>query len=345
MSFFSSLGSIATGALSGFAGSGGNPLGALIGGATAAFGSHNAGNSARAGANQGSALDQARFDQIRGMQQPWMSAGQGAQGSLDQYLGIGGNKGAAGYGSLMTPYHFGQSAPGQFNYTGQQAPGAFNPTPYKQFTLNDFYNNSPAYKFQKEQGMQGVLNGASAGSGAMSGAAQKDLMGYNQGLANTAWGNAFNQNMQGQQQRYQQQLGQYEGQLQGYNSQFGNQLSGYGANMGRYLDMNNQNFGQYNTQQGNIYNRLMGVSQLGQGATNQVANTGANLGMDQAQGYSNAGAAAAWGQTGMTNAMAGTAMQMPWDKMIAGAQGAMNGGGGELPTDSNPWQISSEVPS
>lgn len=63
----------------------------------------------------------------------------------------------------------------------------------KPFTADNFRELSPAYNFQLEQGMQGTLNGEAAGAGALSGAAQKDLMSFNQNLANTSFNNAFNQ--------------------------------------------------------------------------------------------------------------------------------------------------------
>ncbi len=60
----------------------------------------------------------------------------------------------------------------------------------KPFDAEEFYKyQDPGYAFRQQQGMQGVLNGAGAGSGAMTGAAMKDLIGYNQDLASTEYGN------------------------------------------------------------------------------------------------------------------------------------------------------------
>lgn len=285
--------------------------GAAVGVIGGALTSHSAGKQAQGGAREGAGLDQQRWNEIQGIQHPYTTSGNWAQQGLNFRLGIGPGQGDQGYGGLMTPY--GQHTPAPFSYNGQQAPGAFHPTAYKQFTLNDFHNMSPGYAFQKQQGMQGVLNGSASGAGALSGAAQKDLIGYNQGLANTAWDNAFSQNMAGQQQRYNQELGQYEGQLQGYNSQYGNQLHGYAAN----LSQQQQGFEQYNTQQGNIYGRLMGVAGMGQQAAGQLGNVGAGLGMDQAQGYQNAGTAGAWGTMGMGGAITAGGQMLPWDKIAA----------------------------
>lgn len=63
----------------------------------------------------------------------------------------------------------------------------------KSFDTSDWQKLSPAYNFQLQQGQQGVLNADTAGQGALSGAALKDLIGYNQAQANTSFNNAFNQ--------------------------------------------------------------------------------------------------------------------------------------------------------
>jgi hypothetical protein len=63
----------------------------------------------------------------------------------------------------------------------------------KPFTVEDFYaQQDPGYAFELQQGTQTVQNAASAGSGAFSGAALKDLLGYSQGFARTGYNDAFN---------------------------------------------------------------------------------------------------------------------------------------------------------
>lgn len=63
----------------------------------------------------------------------------------------------------------------------------------KPFDVEEFYKyQDPGYWFQRQQGEQALLNSAAADSGALSGAALKDLMGYNQNLASTSYGDAFN---------------------------------------------------------------------------------------------------------------------------------------------------------
>lgn len=151
------------------------PLGFIAGGVIGAVGSVMAGNAQANAAEQSAAMQQQMFNQTVQNEQPFMQAGQGAQSQLNYLLGIPGQWGqttapvgsagtAGGYGSLLSP-----------------------------FTVDQFHNMSPAYQFQLQQGQQGVLNGDAAGAGALSGAAQKDLMGYNQSAANSAFNNAFNQ--------------------------------------------------------------------------------------------------------------------------------------------------------
>ena len=93
---------------------------------------------------------------------PTATAGQGMPATSGQ--ATGGQPQAGGYGSLNAP-----------------------------FTADMMKQYFPAYQFQLQQGGQGVLNQASMNQGAESGAAMKDLMGYNQNLAGTAFNNAFNQ--------------------------------------------------------------------------------------------------------------------------------------------------------
>lgn len=145
-----------------------------IAGAGAIGGSLISGSAAKSAANtQATAAGNAQqiseneFNTITGQEQPFMTAGTQALSTLDQGLGVGApnsTAGGMGYGSLTAP-----------------------------FTAQNFQQLSPAYQFQQQQGMQGVLNGDASGQGALSGATSKDLIGYNQNLANTSFNNAFNQ--------------------------------------------------------------------------------------------------------------------------------------------------------
>lgn len=89
------------------------------------------------------------------------------------------------------------------------------------FDVEQFYQyEDPGYWFRKQQGEQALMNSAAAGSGSMSGAALKDLMSYNQDLASTEYGNAFN--------RYQTQQGNIFSRLYDISSLGQNAAAGVG---------------------------------------------------------------------------------------------------------------------
>lgn len=146
-------------------------VGAIAGGYMASQGAQNAAQTQANSAANAQQISQNEFNTITGQEQPFMQGGYSALSALNYGLGTGPNaapSGAAasgmGYGSLLTP-----------------------------FTAAQMQQYSPAYRFQMQQGLQGTLNGDASGSGALSGAAQKDLASFNQNYANTAFNNAFNQ--------------------------------------------------------------------------------------------------------------------------------------------------------
>jgi len=202
----------------------------LIGGLFSANASKQAASEQANAANQAAQLGYKEFQTITGQEKPYMQAGYENLSALDYLLGVG-SKGAAhspaagGYGSLLQP-----------------------------FTAQYMKQYSPAYQFQLQQGQQGVLNQNAPSQGALSGAALKDLLSYNQNYANTAFNNAFNQ---------------------------------------------------YQTQQGNTYNRLAGIAQLGQTAAANTGQQGTALTGQIGQSLTNIGTAQAAGTIGAANALSG----------------------------------------
>ena len=141
----------------------------------------------------------------------------------------------------------------------------------KPFDIEEFYKyEDPGYGFRLQQGQQGVLNGASAGSGALSGAALKDLLTFNQDSASQEYNNAFNR---------------------------------------------------YQTQQGNIFNRLYSLLNLGQNAASNVGAQGTQLVGNAANATANAGAAAGAGIVGAGNAASGGASDYWLYRQFGGAGG------------------------
>ena len=115
------------------------------------------GSSKQASADQNAANQQmAMFNTIQKNNQPYMQAGSTALNSIMSGLNSG----------------------GQFNSS---------------FTPQDFLNNQdPGYAFQLQQGGQAVRNADTASGGALGGAAVKDLMSFNSGLAAQSYQNAYN---------------------------------------------------------------------------------------------------------------------------------------------------------
>lgn len=74
-----------------------------------------------------------------------------------------------------------------------------------QFTQADYLaNKDPGYEFQLQQGQQALQNSQAAGDGALSGAALKGLISFNQGAASTGYQNAYNRWLSSQNNTYNQ---------------------------------------------------------------------------------------------------------------------------------------------
>ena len=162
----------------------------LLGGILGSDASQQAAQEQAAAARQALQLQQTEFNTITGQEQPFMQAGTGALSQLNYLLGIG-TPGTAGTPSTYA-MGTGITSPGTPGTAANSTAGNFGSL-LRPFNLSDWEQLSPAYAFQKQQGTQGVLNADAAGQGALSGAATKDLINFNQANANTSFNNAFNQ--------------------------------------------------------------------------------------------------------------------------------------------------------
>ena len=148
--------------------------GAILGSSLiGASSSKSAANTQAQGQEQAAATQQQMFNTINSQEQPFMQAGYGATTTLNQLLGTAPGTPSSGgaNGSLTQP---------------------FNPSMSQ-------LESYPGYQFALKTGGQAVRNADTPGVGALSGAALKDLMGFNQGLATQTYQNYFN-NTQTQQQ-------------------------------------------------------------------------------------------------------------------------------------------------
>lgn len=152
-------------------------------------------------ARESNQLQRDIFDKQVSLQEPFRQAGMTGQNRLMEMLGLGGNTGAQGYGSLM-----------------------------RDFSAADFQAD-PGYQFRQDQGMQAIdrLYG-----GRQSGRAMKDAMRFNQGLADQSYKDAFNR-FQTNRANKLQPLQSLAGLAQSSSNAIGSAASNYGANVGNTL--------------------------------------------------------------------------------------------------------------
>jgi len=105
------------------------------------------------------------YEQQRTDLAPYRAAGEAGQNKLLEYLGIGGNAGAAGYGKYAT---------------AEFTPEAFAA------------GQDPGYGFRMSEGLKAVDRQAAARGGLISGAALKASQRFGQEMASQEYGNAFN---------------------------------------------------------------------------------------------------------------------------------------------------------
>lgn len=155
-------------------------------------------------------------------------------------------------------------------------------TPYKEYTpfSEAEFKADPGYQFRLDQGNKAIQNLAAATGNLNSGRAMKDAIAYNSG--------------QGAQE-YQASYGRYNNDyLTGFNSHMQNYLTGFNS---------------HETNKSNIYNKLMGLTGIGQSSASALANVGSNysgqVSNNLAQG-ANAQAAGAVGQSNAINQGLGT---------------------------------------
>lgn len=135
----------------------------------------------------------------------------------------------------------------------------------------------PGYQFQLQQGLNALQNSAAGQGSLLTGRTLANLNNYAQGTASQNYQNVFN-----------------------------NALTQYQSAYNTF--QNNQN---------NTYNRLMGITGVGQNAAGQSANLTMNTGQDIASLLAQQGAAAAGGTIGSANA---------WTNALGGIANSLAGG-------------------
>jgi hypothetical protein len=189
--------------------------GAILGGGIAASGARSAGETqagaAREGANvqaqsarEAQALQKQMFDIQREGQEPFRQAGLTGQNRLMEYLGLGGNAGAAGYGRYG-----------------------------RDFGMSDFQAD-PGYAFRLSEGQKALDRSAAARGGMISGGALRAATRYGQDMGSQEYQNAYNR-YQTNRSNQLQPLGNLMASGQSAAANVGSAAGQYGANAGNLI--------------------------------------------------------------------------------------------------------------
>jgi hypothetical protein len=135
---------------------------AVGGGVIAASGAKKAANTQAQAAQDANAAQERMFAEQNRLQEPFRQGGLTAQNEIMQLLGIGGDKAAAGYGSLG-----------------------------KSFGMADF-EQDPGYGFRQSEGLKALERSAAARGNLLSGSTLKGVQRFGQDLASQEYQNAFN---------------------------------------------------------------------------------------------------------------------------------------------------------
>jgi len=135
---------------------------AAIGGAVSASSASKASKAQQEAARQAQQTAESTFDKQAALQEPFRQGGLTAQNEIMQLLGVGGDKAAAGYGSLAKPFGMEQ------------------------------FQQDPGYAFRQSEGMKALERSAAARGGLLSGGTLKGIQRFGQDLASQEYGNAFN---------------------------------------------------------------------------------------------------------------------------------------------------------
>ena len=281
--------------------------GAVVGGLISSQGAKSAADTQANAQMNAAQIGKDEFNTITQQEQPWMQAGGGAQSQLNYLLGIGPN---------------GQQQPMPSGGTGARYGG-----PGSQYGDG---RGGPA-------GHGGMMVGGNSGAGGSNGASNSGgsaAGGYGSLLSPFTASMFKDYSPAYQFEKQQLQQGVLNGDSSSMGALSGAAQSDLAKQTGQFANESfNNAFNQYQTQQGNLYSRLAGISQLGQNAAANTGAQGVNLAGSIGQSVASAGAAQAAGQVGSANAWSGAIQSaVPW--LQAGLGGS--GGGGGDPLSMNP---------
>ena len=218
--------------------------GSVIGGSMASDAAQNAANTQASAANRAADLQYKQFQEQQATQKPFLEAGYKGENKLLDLLGLSGNTGAQGYGSLAN-----------------------------NFSMSDF-EQDPGYAFRMSEGLKAIDRTAASRGGMLSGAALKAAGRYGQDYASNEYQNAYNR-YQTNRSNILNPLQSLAGQGQTTANTLGTAGANYAANAGNaYMNAGNAAASGY-VGSANAWNQAIG------GATNALGQTFANYAAGQ----------------------------------------------------------------
>jgi hypothetical protein len=217
--------------------------GSVIGGSMASDAAQNAADTQASAANRAADLQYKQFQEQQKTQKPFLEAGYKGENKLLDLLGLSGNAGAEGYGSLA-----------------------------KNFSMAD-YQADPGYAFRLSEGLNALDRTAAARGGMLSGAALKGATRYGQDMASQEYQNAYNR-YQTNRANILNPLQSLAGQGQTTANTLGTAGQNYATNAGNaYMNAGNAAASGY-VGSANAWNQALGgaTNALGQGFANYYAN-------------------------------------------------------------------------
>lgn len=276
--------------------------GALLGGIISSQGAQSAASTQAGAQEQAAQIGQNEFNTITQQEQPFMQGGYGALNQLDYLLGIPGFQGGGAPGMSTTQPVWGGGFGGGFGGGGRMG-------------AEGFRGGGPI----PPTGIAG--SGSTSSTGGGFGSLLQPFTADTMRQYSPAYGFQLQQGAQAV----------LNGDSSGAGAESGaatKDLINY--NQSAANEAFNNAFNQYQVQQGNIYQRLAGMTQLGQAAAANTGQQGSALAANIGQSVASAGAAQAAGQVGAANAWSGAltgASYIPWLMKQPPADPSANGPG------------------
>lgn len=177
--------------------------------------------------------------------------------------------------------------------------------------IQSFLESTPGYQFTLDQGLKATQNSFTSKGLGNSGAALKGAASFASGLADQTYSNRLNEYLNTYNSQFTNTLNNYNNrfsnQLNTVNTQFANNLNLVGQGATNTFNAAEQQFNQNSTTYQNQFNNALNTIAVGQGATNQGAQLGAQTASNVGNYLVGGANAAASGIVGASNAITGGA--------------------------------------